>query len=93
MADRRRLPYTGLVGACRKCGEANPPHAVFCLACGVRLRFGDLRPDSRKPVTILFNDVVESTALMDLIVAVSACPMDLNPISGHRVHDLEIEVE
>jgi class 3 adenylate cyclase/tetratricopeptide (TPR) repeat protein len=36
---------------------------VFCLACGVRLRFGDLRPDSRKPVTILFNDVVESTAL------------------------------
>ncbi len=39
------------------------------------------------------GDVVELTALMDLIVAVSACPMDLNPISGHRVHDLEIEVE
>jgi class 3 adenylate cyclase/tetratricopeptide (TPR) repeat protein len=51
------------VGACRQCGEVNPPHAVFCLACGVRLRFGDLRPDSRKPVTILFNDVSESTAL------------------------------
>ena len=51
------------MGACRKCGEVNPPHAVFCLACGVRLQFGDLRPDSRKPVTILFNDVVESTAL------------------------------
>jgi class 3 adenylate cyclase/tetratricopeptide (TPR) repeat protein len=51
------------VGACRNCGEANPPHAVFCLACGVRLRFGDLRPDARKPVTILFNDVVESTVL------------------------------
>ncbi len=51
------------MGACRKCGEVNPPHAVFCLACGVRLRFGDLRPDSRKPVTILFNDVAESTAL------------------------------
>jgi class 3 adenylate cyclase/tetratricopeptide (TPR) repeat protein len=29
----------------------------------VRLRFGDLRPDSRKPVTILFNDVTGSTAL------------------------------
>ena len=51
------------MGACRKCGEANPPHAVFCLACGVRLRFGDLRPDARKPVTILFNDVVGSTVL------------------------------
>jgi class 3 adenylate cyclase/tetratricopeptide (TPR) repeat protein len=51
------------VGACRKCGEVNPPHAVFCLACGVRLRFGDLRPDSRKQVTILFNDVSDSTAL------------------------------
>src|SRR6266511_4248405 len=33
------------------------------MACGVRLRFGDLRPDSRKPVTILFNDVAGSTAL------------------------------
>jgi class 3 adenylate cyclase len=51
------------VGACRKCGEVNPPHAVFCLACGVRLRFGDLRPDARKPVTILFNDIVDSTEL------------------------------
>lgn len=51
------------MGACRKCGEVNPPRAVFCLACGVRLRFGDLRPDARKPVTILFNDVTGSTAL------------------------------
>ena len=30
---------------------------------------------------------------MDLIVAVNACPMDLNPISGHRIHDLEIRFE
>jgi class 3 adenylate cyclase len=33
------------------------------MACGVRLRFGDLRPDARKPVTILFNDVTGSTEL------------------------------
>jgi class 3 adenylate cyclase len=33
------------------------------MLCGVRLRFGDLRPDARKPVTILFNDVTGSTAL------------------------------
>jgi class 3 adenylate cyclase/tetratricopeptide (TPR) repeat protein len=34
------------------------------MACGVRL-WGDLRPDARKPATILFNDVAESTALAD----------------------------
>jgi class 3 adenylate cyclase len=33
------------------------------MACGIRLRFGDLRADARKPVTILFNDVTGSTAL------------------------------
>jgi hypothetical protein len=38
------------------------------------------------------GDVVELTALVDLIVAVSACPMDLNPISGFRIHDLELEI-
>src|SRR5438105_7831530 len=38
------------------------------------------------------GDVVELTALTDLVVAVSACPMDLNPISGFRIHDLELEI-
>jgi hypothetical protein len=38
------------------------------------------------------GDAVELAALMDLVVAVSACPMDLNPISGFRIHDLELEV-
>jgi uncharacterized protein YcgI (DUF1989 family) len=38
------------------------------------------------------GDVVELAALMDLVVAVSACPMDLNPISGYRVHEIAIEV-
>ncbi len=39
------------------------------------------------------GDVVELSALMDLVAAVSACPMDLNPISGFRVSDLVLEVE
>lgn len=38
------------------------------------------------------GDVVELRALVDLVAAVSACPMDLNPISGYRSRDLAIEV-
>ena len=38
------------------------------------------------------GDAVELRALMDLVAAVSACPMDLNPISNFRTHDLTIEV-
>ena len=38
------------------------------------------------------GDVVELRALIDLIAAVSACPMGLNPISGYRVTDLILEV-
>jgi len=34
------------------------------MVCGARL-WGDLRPDARKPATILFNDVTDSTALAD----------------------------
>jgi uncharacterized protein YcgI (DUF1989 family) len=36
--------------------------------------------------------VVELRALIDLVAAVSACPMDLNPISGYRVTDLALEI-
>jgi uncharacterized protein YcgI (DUF1989 family) len=38
------------------------------------------------------GDAVELSALMDVIAAVSACPMDLNPISGYRVTDVLLEV-
>jgi len=38
------------------------------------------------------GDVVELRALIDLVAAVSACPMDLNPISGYRVTDLALEI-
>ena len=39
------------------------------------------------------GDVVELSALMDIVAAVSACPMDLNPISGFRVSDLALEID
>lgn len=38
------------------------------------------------------GDVVELRALVDVVAAVSACPMDLNPISGYQVRDLVLEV-
>lgn len=38
------------------------------------------------------GDAVELRALMDVVVAVSACPMDLNPISGFCVTDIALEV-
>lgn len=38
------------------------------------------------------GDRIVFRALMDLLGAVSACPMDLNPISGFRVTDLEIRI-
>lgn len=39
------------------------------------------------------GDAVELRALLDVVAAVSACPMDLNPISGYRVNDIELQIE
>lgn len=38
------------------------------------------------------GDRVVLRALMDVVAAVSACPMDLNPISGYRVNDIQVAV-
>ena len=57
--SRLRLPP---VGACRRCGAQGPPEAVYCLKCGLRL-IEVPQAESRKPVSVLFNDVVHSTAL------------------------------
>jgi uncharacterized protein YcgI (DUF1989 family) len=38
------------------------------------------------------NDKIAMIAKMDLIVVVSACPMDLNPVGGQGITDLEIVV-
>jgi len=34
----------------------------------------------------------QTLRIINLVAAVSACPMDLNPISGFRIHDLALEV-
>jgi class 3 adenylate cyclase/tetratricopeptide (TPR) repeat protein len=46
--------------ACPGCGRENTPDARFCSACGTPL---DVSASARKTVTILFSDVVGSTAL------------------------------
>jgi class 3 adenylate cyclase len=51
------------MAACPNCGRANPEDARFCNACGAELVMTQPPRESRKVVTILFCDVVGSTAL------------------------------
>jgi uncharacterized protein len=39
------------------------------------------------------GDYVTLEALVEVIVVVSVCPMDVNPINGHRLADIELEIE
>ncbi|MEX0992284.1 MAG: AAA family ATPase [Actinomycetota bacterium] len=48
--------------ACPSCGEENPERAKFCLACGSALTAA-VSHETRKTVTILFCDLVDSTKL------------------------------
>ncbi|HXX62065.1 MAG TPA: adenylate/guanylate cyclase domain-containing protein, partial [Candidatus Sulfotelmatobacter sp.] len=49
---------------CPACGAENPERARFCLDCGSRLQeLAVATTPSRRTVTILFSDVVDSTAL------------------------------
>ena len=58
------VAYRGSMGGCEACGEINPPRAHFCLACGQPL--GDepkTAPGRRRSISIIFADLVGSTAL------------------------------
>ena len=46
--------------ACPTCGEVNPAHARFCLACGKPLTTAR---EMRKTVTVVFCDLIDSTPL------------------------------
>ena len=50
--------------ACPQCGEDNRVEAKFCSACGTALRRPETGP-TRKTVTVVFSDVVGSTALAE----------------------------
>jgi class 3 adenylate cyclase/tetratricopeptide (TPR) repeat protein len=50
---------------CANCGEANAPGARFCSNCGARLGETTPRQEERKLVSVLFVDLVDSTARAD----------------------------
>src|SRR6188768_2422431 len=48
---------------CPSCGVENPPEARFCMSCGAELVRVEPAREQRKVVTVLFCDLVGSTAL------------------------------
>jgi class 3 adenylate cyclase len=50
------------VSACPNCGEDNPERALYCMVCATPLRTPPT-PAKRRTVTIVFSDLVGSTAL------------------------------
>ena len=59
------------MAACPRCGEANPDHARFCLACGAPLEEPAAPREMRKTVTVVFSDVIDSTPLGEALDAES----------------------
>ena len=55
----------GLVTECASCGSQVPAGAGYCPSCGARQHGGASRLDERKLATVVFADLVGSTALAD----------------------------
>jgi len=63
VGTRENRPISDLMAICRTCGSELPEAARYCPACGAAVegRMGE----ERKIVTVLFADVVDSTATAD----------------------------
>lgn len=61
---------------CTKCGQDNPDVARFCLACGSPLEAAPPPSEERKLVTVLFCDIVGSTATAEP----TASPMNFSTL-------------
>lgn len=53
------------MGPCAACGQPLPPAARFCPQCAAPVEAVGSRPEERKVATVLFADLVGSTALAD----------------------------
>ncbi|HET6947449.1 MAG TPA: adenylate/guanylate cyclase domain-containing protein [bacterium] len=76
---------------CPRCGAANPPDFVFCASCGARLtpERGPLAGrEERKVVSVVFADVVGSTA-----AAAGRDPEEMRGILGRFFEAMQGEVE
>ena len=51
------------MNTCPRCGRENPADSRFCNACGAELTASEGAREQRKVVTVLFCDLVGSTAL------------------------------
>src|SRR6478672_13495461 len=51
------------MAACPSCGQESADDARYCSACGAELVVAERQRESRKVVTVLFCDLVGSTAL------------------------------
>ncbi|HET9497120.1 MAG TPA: adenylate/guanylate cyclase domain-containing protein [Candidatus Limnocylindria bacterium] len=58
---------SGPARVCASCGNENPAEARFCFSCGAALEAATPTAESRKTVTVLFCDLVGSTALGEQI--------------------------
>src|SRR4051812_39272531 len=55
-------PYASPVATCPSCGSGNAAGSKFCSECGARLTSAERPVEERKVVTVVFCDLVGSTA-------------------------------
>ena len=73
---------------CSACGEGNSDRARFCQACGTALTSESAPGGSRKTVTVLFCDLVDSTGLGERLD-----PESLRPILGRYFDEMRAAIE
>ena len=73
---------------CSACGEENPDRARFCQACGTPLTDKSSLGGSRKTVTVLFCDLVDSTGLGERLD-----PESLRLVLGRYFDEMRAAIE